>query len=46
KQAGGYTITESEESCVIYGMPQAAFKAGGSTEVLNLKQIAKRLKEL
>ncbi|AEE16917.1 CheB methylesterase domain-containing protein [Treponema brennaborense] len=46
KEKGGYTITESEESCVIYGMPKAAFAAGGSTEVLPLKDIAARLKEL
>lgn len=29
KQAGGMTFGESEETCVIYGMPKAAKQAGG-----------------
>ena len=40
---GAYTITQSEASCVIYGMPKAAYEAGGSCEVLPLDQIAQRL---
>lgn len=28
RQAGGRTLAESEESCVIYGMPKAAVEAG------------------
>jgi len=28
RQAGGLTLAESEESCVIYGMPKAAIEAG------------------
>lgn len=43
KDLGAYTITQSEASCVIYGMPKAAYEAGGSCEVLPLEQIAKRL---
>lgn len=46
KNKGGYTITESEDSCIIYGMPKAAFEMGGSKEVLHLSKIADRLKEL
>lgn len=46
KEAGGYTITESEKSCVIYGMPKSAFEAGGSVEVMDLDKIAQRLMEL
>lgn len=46
KQAGGYTITEAENSCVIYGMPKAAFDAGGSVEVVELENMADRLLEL
>ena len=46
KRAGGYTITQDEASCVVYGMPKAAFEAGGSTEVLPLDKIADRLREL
>jgi two-component system chemotaxis response regulator CheB len=43
KQLGAYTITQDEASCVIYGMPKAAFEMGASCEVLPLKQIPKRL---
>jgi two-component system chemotaxis response regulator CheB len=28
REAGGRTLAESEESCVIYGMPKAAVDAG------------------
>ena len=28
RQTGGRTFAESEESCVIYGMPKAAVEAG------------------
>lgn len=43
KQLGAYTITQDEASCVIYGMPKAAYEAGGSCEVLPLNQIPQRL---
>ena len=43
KDLGAYTITQDEESCVIYGMPKATYEAGGSCEVLPLNQIAERL---
>lgn len=43
KNLGAYTITQDEASCVIYGMPKAAFESGGSCEVLPLNQIAERL---
>ena len=43
KDAGGYTITQDEASCVIYGMPKAAYEAGAACEVLPLNQIAERL---
>lgn len=33
KQAGGYTIAESEESCVVYGMPREVIERGGACEV-------------
>ncbi|MCR5698006.1 MAG: hypothetical protein K6G52_00035 [Treponemataceae bacterium] len=46
KKAGGYTITESEKSCVVYGMPKAAVDCGGSCEILDLEKIADRLWEL
>ena len=43
KDLGAYTITQDEASCIIYGMPKAAFEAGGACEVLPLNQIADRL---
>ena len=43
KDLGAYTITQDKASCVIYGMPKAAFEAGGACEVLPLNQIAERL---
>lgn len=46
RKAGGYTITEAENSCVIYGMPKAACDAGGSMEVAELENMAGRLREL
>lgn len=46
RELGGYTITQDEASCTVYGMPKAAFEAGGSCEVLPLGSIAARLWEL
>lgn len=46
KKAGSYVITQNEQSCVIYGMPKAAYEAGGSTEVLPLNKIADRIMQL
>ncbi|MBO7746636.1 chemotaxis response regulator protein-glutamate methylesterase [Paenibacillus sp. MWE-103] len=36
-------IAESEESCVVYGMPRAAVEAGAAKDVLPLKDIAPTL---
>lgn len=41
KQAGGYTIAESEESCVVYGMPREVIERGGACEVRPSWEIAK-----
>jgi two-component system chemotaxis response regulator CheB len=43
RQAGGVTIAESEESCVVYGMPYQAFARGGAEIVLPSWEIADRL---
>ena len=45
-QAGAYTITEHESSCVVYGMPAAAVRLGGSSIALPLEKIAPRLLQL
>lgn len=39
RQAGGLTIGESEETCVVYGMPRAAHEAGGVAHLLPLQKI-------
>jgi two-component system chemotaxis response regulator CheB len=40
KQRGGLTLAESEESCVIFGMPKAAIEAGVVDRALPLDRIA------
>ena len=34
RAAGSRTIAEDEESCVVFGMPQAAIKLGAAEEVV------------
>jgi len=43
REAGGVTIAESEESCVVFGMPFQAIKRGGAEIVLPSWEIAARL---
>lgn len=38
-KAGGYTVAESEETCVVFGMPKAAIDMGAASAVLPLDQI-------
>jgi two-component system chemotaxis response regulator CheB len=40
RKAGGRTLAESEESCVIYGMPKAAIEAGVVDRVAPLPRMA------
>ncbi len=46
KEAGAYTIGQDEESCVVYGMPKAAFEVGGVNKVLPLGDIPGELMRL
>ncbi len=39
RRKGAYIIAESQETCVVYGMPKAAFEAGGVDELLPLYDI-------
>jgi len=39
KKAGGYTIGQDKDSCVVYGMPMEAFKLGGISKQLPLNKI-------
>jgi two-component system, chemotaxis family, protein-glutamate methylesterase/glutaminase len=43
KKAGGVTIAQSEESCVVFGMPKAAIERGYATRVLALENISTTL---
>jgi two-component system, chemotaxis family, protein-glutamate methylesterase/glutaminase len=43
RQAGATTLAESEESCVVYGMPRAALELGGAQTSLAVSDIARRL---
>jgi two-component system chemotaxis response regulator CheB len=46
KRAGGMTIAQSEESCVVYGMPKAAIERGYATRVVALDGLAATLQAL
>ncbi len=46
RQAGGVTIAESEESCVVFGMPFQAIKRGGAEIVLPSWEIAGKLERI
>ncbi len=42
---GGYTIAQSEDSCVVYGMPKQAVLANGITKIVHLDNIAQSIIE-
>lgn len=46
KQSGGRTIAESEETCIVFGMPKEAIARGGAEFVLPSYEIAKKIIEL
>jgi two-component system chemotaxis response regulator CheB len=46
KKAGGMTIAQSEESCVVFGMPKAAIERGYATRVVGLEVLASTLQAL
>lgn len=46
KSIGGATITQNKETCVIYGMPKAAYETGAVDYVLPLDEIASKIKML
>lgn len=45
KNAGAINIVQDEKSCVVYGMPKAAYDIGAATYVRPLSQIAQTLLE-
>lgn len=40
KKAGAFTISQSEKTCVVYGMPQAAENLGAVDKVIDLDKIS------
>jgi two-component system chemotaxis response regulator CheB len=42
-EAGAHTISQDEESSVVFGMPKAAIELGGADEIMPLDRIAGRL---
>lgn len=46
KKTGCYSITQTEDSCVVYGMPRAVDEAGLSDESVHLEQLAGRIAQL
>jgi two-component system chemotaxis response regulator CheB len=45
RQAGGITLAQDEESCVVYGMPMAAVEDGAVLETVELAHLASRVVE-
>lgn len=43
KQAGGYTLAQDEESCVVFGMPKEAIKLGAVMKVTSLASLPSNL---
>jgi two-component system chemotaxis response regulator CheB len=46
KKAGGMTIAQDEESCVVFGMPKVAIERGYATRVVALDGLASTLQTL
>ncbi len=46
KKCRCYCIAQSEETCVVYGMPRRVVDAGLHDEILDIAQIAKRMKAI
>ena len=46
RKGGAHTIAQSEETCVVFGMPRAAIEHGAAAEILPLASIGPRLREL
>jgi two-component system chemotaxis response regulator CheB len=46
KSQGGLIFTESEESCVVYGMPASVVEAGLSDRSLPLGKMAHGIREV
>ncbi len=43
REAGAYTVTQSEETCAVFGMPRAALEKGATDLALSPKEIGRSL---
>jgi len=43
KENGGMTMAEHESTCIIYGMPKAAYETGKVDEVVMLQDVAEEI---
>lgn len=41
-----YCITQSERSCVVYGMPKSVYESGLSNETVDIDDISRRIQEI
>jgi len=46
REAGGMVLTQSEETCVVYGMPRVVADAGLSTRSVPIEEMAAAVVEL
>jgi two-component system chemotaxis response regulator CheB len=46
KAAGGVTIAQNEQSCVVFGMPKAAIERGHVMRIVDLQQMASTLRAM
>lgn len=46
KQAGAVTIAQSQETCMVYGMPKKAIEAGAVDHIIPLDRIGSKLMQL
>lgn len=43
RQAGAWTVAQSERTCVVFGMPREAIALGGACDIADLDQISQQL---
>ncbi|HLO99040.1 MAG TPA: chemotaxis response regulator protein-glutamate methylesterase [Fimbriimonas sp.] len=44
-EKNGVTLAESEETCVVYGMPKAAFELGAVSKMVRLEKMAEEIRK-
>ena len=43
REAGAYTISQDEESSVVFGMPKKAIEIGAAQEIVSLKNVPRTI---